>query len=109
MAQQTVITSDLSGEADAFTFPFTLGEESFEIDLTSQEQEEFFSALERFTEAARRVETPVKEAKTAPAKDYDAVEVRTWAQDNGYEVPPKGRLPKLVIDEYRNARATGRL
>ncbi|NUS86342.1 MAG: hypothetical protein HOY75_27375 [Streptomyces sp.] len=61
----------------------------------------------------RLAELRAREAELAPAKqkrprkpvDYPAAEVRAWAQANGHDCPPVGRVPKAVVDAWRTATA----
>lgn len=36
-----------------------------------------------------------------PDRDYEPGEVRTWARQNGYEVPDRGQIPKKILDAWR--------
>ncbi|MEI5522499.1 hypothetical protein WB388_18010 [Streptomyces brasiliscabiei] len=61
----------------------------------------------------RLAELRAREAELAPTKqkrvrkpvDYPAAEVRAWAQANGHDCPPVGRVPKAVVDAWRTATA----
>lgn len=61
----------------------------------------------------RLAELRAREAELAPAKpkskrkgvDYPAAEVRVWAKENGVAVPALGRVPKAVVDAWRQATA----
>ncbi|GGZ53045.1 Lsr2 family DNA-binding protein [Streptomyces rubiginosohelvolus] len=39
--------------------------------------------------------------RKAPARDYDAAEVRAWAQAHNMQVPARGQLPAAVLDAWR--------
>lgn len=88
--------SDISGDRDAHLTMFSIKENCFEIDLTDTELEELKHDLGKFLDAAR------KQVPVTTAKDFDAKEVRAWAQDNGIEMNPQGRLPKNIIEQWRN-------
>lgn len=47
--------------------------------------------------------TPTKPKKTRKTVDYPAAEVRTWAKANGIDCPPVGRIPKTVVQAWRDA------
>ncbi|QTU45615.1 hypothetical protein F3K20_12735 [Streptomyces scabiei] len=61
----------------------------------------------------RLAELRAREAELVPAKqkrarkpvDYPAAEVRAWAQQNGHDCPPVGRVPKRILDAWRTATA----
>lgn len=42
--------------------------------------------------------------KTEAPKEPDAKAVRAWAADNGIEVPPRGKLPDKVVEQYLAAQ-----
>jgi hypothetical protein len=59
----------------------------------------------------RLAELQAREQELAPAKakkprksvDYPAAEVRAWAVENGVGCPERGRVPKAVVDAWRQA------
>ncbi|MBL3669090.1 Lsr2 family protein [Streptomyces sp. M2CJ-2] len=59
----------------------------------------------------RLAELRAREAELAPAKpktkrkspEYSATEVRAWAEKNGVDCPAAGRVPKKVVDAWREA------
>jgi hypothetical protein len=67
------------------------------------------------TEAAdlekRLAELRAREAELAPTKpktkkghvDYPAAEVRAWAKEHGIDCPATGRVPKAVVDAWKQA------
>lgn len=53
---------------------------------------------------ARQAELmPTKRKRSAPVRDYEAHEVRAWAEANGVECAPVGQIPKRVLDAWRTA------
>jgi hypothetical protein len=114
MALQTVITSDLSGTGEAETVTFGLDGLSYEIDLTEKERADFEKAIKKYLEAARTVGRATAAAKAKPkaAKATKAArsgpapaEIRSWAQEHGFEVPARGRIPETVVQSYSDAHA----
>jgi hypothetical protein len=61
----------------------------------------------------RLAELRAREAELTPAKprakrgrvDYPAAEVRAWAEKNGIACPATGRVPKAVVDAWKQATA----
>ncbi|KRV48799.1 hypothetical protein AQ490_23305 [Wenjunlia vitaminophila] len=53
-----------------------------------------------------------REAELAPPRrrrrtaDYDTAAVRAWAAGAGVHCPPRGRVPKTVVDAWRHATGT---
>ncbi|MGP5049287.1 Lsr2 dimerization domain-containing protein [Glutamicibacter ardleyensis] len=88
--------SDISGDRDAHLTMFSIKENRFEIDLTNTELEKLKHDLGKFLDVAR------KQFPATAAKDFDAKDVRAWAKDNGIEMNPQGRIPKSIIEQWRN-------
>lgn len=59
----------------------------------------------------RLAELRAREQELAPAKpkkarkpvEYPAVEVRAWAKENGLDCPSVGRVPKAVVEAWRES------
>jgi hypothetical protein len=65
---------------------------------------------EPYVKAARKGRSSGGRRKSAPAatgrkaqRDYDITQLREWAGRNGVEVPPRGRIPQAVVDQYKAA------
>lgn len=58
----------------------------------------------RLAELQKRKADIAPKAKT-PSRDYDPADVRAWAATQGTDVPPRGRVPKKVVDDWRAAGA----
>lgn len=43
---------------------------------------------------------------TKSTSNSEAAKVREWASRNGYDVAPKGRIAREVVDAYRAARSS---
>lgn len=103
MAQKVniIMESDISGKPEAETVNFGLDGTEYEIDLTGDEQAKLRDALAKFIGAGR----PVKRGrrKSAPQSGPSAKVIREWAQENGYEVPDRGRIPAEVREAYVSA------
>ncbi|MFF9123202.1 histone-like nucleoid-structuring protein Lsr2 [Streptomyces sp. NPDC014889] len=63
----------------------------------------------------RLAELQAREAELAPPKkakgkrqpvEYPAAEVRAWAAQNGVDCPTRGRIPKDVVDAWRQATSS---
>jgi len=113
VAKKTIILDDLDGTSEAAeTILFLYDGEYREIDLSAENIEKLGKALAKYIAASRVV--PAKEAQrriTTDAGsglaygDYDPAAVRTWARENGIEVPDKGRVPEMVVTRWRQATA----
>lgn len=101
MAAKTVVTlTDDLGDGEASqTVSFAVGHAHYEIDLSSKNAAKFEKALEPYVKAARRVRGGQRRRGRSLSSD-DARAIRAWAQQNGYEVGPRGRIPHEVVDAY---------
>lgn len=110
MAQQRTVTyvSDLSGKPiegdDAPTVSFGWDGTDYTIDLTSDEAEKFYKAVEKYVSAATKVAKASSGRRAAKVSDGpSAAEVRAWAQANGHDVPERGRIPAAVREAFEAA------
>ncbi|MGP5390323.1 Lsr2 family DNA-binding protein [Glutamicibacter arilaitensis] len=53
--------------------------------------------------AGVRASSRVRRAGTQQRSGYKLSEIRQWAQENGHDVPTRGRVPNAVIDAYNAA------
>ncbi|MGP5262786.1 Lsr2 dimerization domain-containing protein [Glutamicibacter arilaitensis] len=91
--------SDLSGKRDAEVLQFSVGDETFEIDVTYEEKSVMEQTLGKFLTVARRKPSS---AKNLPTRAMESKAIREWAEANGHDLSPQGRLPKRIIELYRN-------
>ncbi|MCM2420161.1 Lsr2 family protein [Streptomyces sp. SID13666] len=104
MAQRVVVSlsDDLDGGEAAETIVFGIDGKSFEIDLSAVNADKLRSALSPYVGAGRKHARSGKVYKrTAVAPDPAAV--RAWARSNGFDVPPRGRIPKKVYEAFNEA------
>lgn len=108
MVQKTriVLTDDLAGDdtpADE-TVTFALDGTSYEIDLTSENADTLRGILFDYAAKARKVSGTRGRGRASGARKTgdgpSAAEVRTWAKENGHDVPGRGRIPQPVRDQY---------
>jgi nucleoid-associated protein Lsr2 len=107
MAQkiQTLFIDDIDGGDAEGTVRFGLDGTEYEIDLSARHDEELRSALSTYVAHARKV--PVKASRPAARgtgrrpSSIDAVAVRAWARDNGYEIKERGRVPADLVAKYQ--------
>lgn len=104
MAIRQVIESDLSGEPDAATVTFGVGDQWYEVDLTSEERKKFEASLKEYMKAGRKASKEPGKKKVVPKTTVEEREqVRKWAKDNGHEVAEYGRIRKGVLQAYWDA------
>lgn len=113
MSRKTIelLVDDLDGTVlepeEGATVPFGLDKRSYEIDLSSSHAQDLRDALAPYVQAARsvggRASSRVRRTDTQQRSGYKLSEIRLWAQENGHDVPGRGRVPNAVIDAYNAA------
>jgi hypothetical protein len=75
----------------------------YEIDLCAKHAADYRKAITRYLDAARPKEAkrPVKASRKGKPAELDPAAVRAWAREHGVEIGTRGRLPRSVIDAYR--------
>lgn len=108
MASKTVVilSDDLDGSEATETIRFSLDNSEYEIDLNEGHANELRGALERFTNAGRKVSggrgRPAARSKSSQGGP-DAKAVRMWALDNGLKVNTRGRIQAEIVEKYEAA------
>lgn len=113
MAQQVLVqlVDDLDGtsSSDVSTVAFGLDGVTYEIDLTETNAERLRESLSPFVESARRVGGRIKRGSRAGQNGsgaaQEAGQVRAWANENGFGLSGRGRIPSHVVEAYRAAKA----
>jgi nucleoid-associated protein Lsr2 len=117
MAQKVLVqlVDDLDGTSshDVTTVLFGLDGVTYEIDLTDSNAEKLRESLADYVDSARRVGGRVKRgtrpgAGSKSANASEAGQIREWAQENGYELAGRGRIPSHVVEAYKSAQAGDR-
>src|SRR4051812_46209295 len=109
----TTILDDLDGSPGASTVPFAWDGTSYEIDLTDVHAKEFYEAIAVYVDSARRVRggrTRTSAALTssrpslAQRMGIKPEDVRNWAKKNGIEVNDRGRVPDVLVQQYKDEK-----
>lgn len=121
MARQVVVehVDDIDGspivEGKGETITFSVNGIDYEIDLSAKNAKEFHKKLDYYIDHATRVGgrkyrsagtlTSGDEVKRKPTRrDRDHVRaVREWAQDQGYDIGVRGRIPTEIAEAYNAA------
>lgn len=87
------------------TVAFALDGTQYEVDLSDKHAEELRNLLSAYTSVARRISGPRnrKRRSSATSKAASAADIRTWAKENGLEVPERGRVPDTIRAAYEDA------
>lgn len=124
MAQHTTIAlvDDLDGTKGSETIQFGIDGQHFEIDLNAKNAKALRKVLADFTAAARPVRSSAiaadkpsssargkrtsAKASTGRSSSEITSAIRSWANDNGFEVAARGRISADVRAQYEAANAS---
>jgi NADPH-dependent 2,4-dienoyl-CoA reductase/sulfur reductase-like enzyme len=120
MAQRVIFVDDLDGTEGAETIKYGLDGVDYEIDLSEKNADRLRGLLEEFIEKSRRIEQEQlrfpsgeprrRRRRTDPpsGRTHEELQnIRAWAQANNYDVAPRGRIKREIIEEYDRAQASG--
>ena len=108
MAKQTIVLmqDDLDGSEGARTVSFGFQGKDYQIDLTEEHEAELREILTPYIDkgrpAPRRTRTTSGKSR-ASSQRAERASIRTWAEEQGMDVPRRGRLPRAVIEAYERA------
>lgn len=114
MARRIVhqLVDDIDGSVlevgEGETVRFSLNGTSYEIDLNSAHAAELHAALEPYIAAGRRAGSTASAARAAAprkraSRNPEVAAIRAWANDNGYTLSERGRIPAPVVEAYNAA------
>lgn len=97
------LVDDVDGSTAVETVSFSIDGAAYEIDVNKRNAKAIRSDFEKWAAHARK---PRGKARTtrrragAAKTTSEAATVRAWAAERGVEVPPRGRIPKAVLEQY---------
>ncbi len=101
---QTIDDLDGSVIEDGTTLTFSVEGRSYEIDLSAENAEKFRNAFRPFISAARSIGSsstlPRRTPRGRAIPTRDLVDVRAWAQKNGFPINDRGRISASVLTAY---------
>jgi hypothetical protein len=121
VAQKVVVllTDDMDGkpitDGGGETITFGLDGRNYEIDLSKKNADALRDALAQYVAAARRTghsggprgrSRGSSSASPRPGRDYEPKQVRAWAEKQGIEVSPRGRVPGDLIVKFQAANSS---
>lgn len=100
MARKTFVelVDDMDGGKADETVSFGLDGVAYEIDLSAENASELREALGVWAGKARRVGGRRQRGTASTGEDTAAI--RTWARENGHDVPERGRISATIRDAY---------
>jgi hypothetical protein len=106
MAQKVhiVLVDDIDQTDAEETVAFGLDGKEYAIDLNKKNAKALRDALGPYLAHARAVSSTRRRGSSAKAAGGTApAEIRSWARDNGFEVPDRGRVSAEVREAYAAA------
>ena len=112
MAKQTTtrLVDDIDGGDADTTVAYTWQGQSYEIDLSTKNADEFAEVMAPYVSASRKTarassgQSGRRSAALPKASDaLDPRKIRAWAAENGVDVSPRGRINAKVLEQYRAA------
>jgi hypothetical protein len=113
MARRIVhqLVDDIDGSVlevgEGETVHFSVNGTSYEIDLNAAHAEELRKALEPYIAAGRRAGSSStarpSSSRKRPARNPEVAAIRAWANENGYTLSERGRIPAPILDAYKAA------
>lgn len=108
MAKQTVVTliDDIDGSAATETISFGIDGASYVIDLGDRNAKKLRDAVASYVAHARRESSarstrPAAGGRSSARGDREHLQaVRAWARDSGKPVSDRGRVSRVLLDEY---------
>lgn len=101
------LVDDIDGGEAEHALEFAVNGVRYEIDLSSANQAEFDTFIEKYVKAGRRAGAPARAARQRASSQprqhrRETAEIRRWAEANGIEVATRGRIPSAVLERYRS-------
>lgn len=114
MAQKVirVFVDDIDGSEAERTFSFAVDGTDYEIDLSSENIQEFNEAIAGFVESARRVKAKgdgrrartISSSPRGTAQSREQIQaVRQWARHHGHSISNRGRIPASIQQAFDQA------
>ena len=118
MAQKVIrqFVDDIDGSEAERTLSFAVDGTHYEIDLSSDNIQEFNEAIAGFVESARRVKPKgdgdrarkVSSAHRGAAQSREQIQaVRQWARQHGHSISNRGRIPASIQQAFDQAHHHG--
>ena len=117
MARKTkvvVVCDKHRGEVEAVgSIEISIDGDRRSLDLCAEHLAEVRKAMRPWlrqapAKASTRSRSGTKKAggRRRPARSADAAAVRSWARDNGYDVPTRGRIPSALREAFTAAQSS---
>ena len=101
------VDGSIIDEGAGSTLAFAFDGDSYELDLSDDNIDQFRLAIEPYLNAARRVAAKSPRGSRASPTKSDPSElqaIRDWAEAQGIHVAPRGRIAASVREKYEAAQ-----
>jgi hypothetical protein len=104
----TIVRDDLDGSENAKSYKFGWGDDQYEIDLSEENAKKLQDFLSPYIEKGAKVTARLPRSGGSPASKSSSnkeelQKIRAWAQEQGLNVSPRGRISGDVVEKYRAA------
>ncbi|RBP63117.1 Lsr2 protein [Brevibacterium sanguinis] len=106
-----VLTDDLDGSEASETVRFSIDQGTYELELSSENAEKLRETFAPYIAKARRVANPGGRSRRSGSGSggsgpkRDTAKIREWAQENGYQLGDRGRIPQEIVQAYEAANS----
>lgn len=110
MTKRTIVeehlVDDIDGTVAVGTYTFAVDGVHYEIELSKRNATALERALQPYIVNGRKVrgqkkaKSSISAAGTASERAMELARVRAWANQNGYDVSDRGRVPVHVMEAY---------
>lgn len=99
------LEDDLTGGPADETVEFGIDGRSYEIDLNARHAADFRRQLARFLEHASLVRPTHRRPPVRTLANRErSRQIRAWAEQQGFDISERGRLPREVIQQYESGQ-----
>lgn len=101
-----VLTDDFDGTEASETVRFSLDQATYELELSTENAEKLRETFAPFIAKARRVANTGGRGRRGGSNSgpkRDTAKIREWAQNNGYQLGDRGRIPLEIVEAYEAA------
>jgi hypothetical protein len=101
------LEDDLTGGPADETVEFSIDGRAYEIDLNARHAADFRRQLARFLEHASLAHPAHRRrlVRTVASRERSR-QIRVWAEERGFDISERGRLPREVIQQYESEHST---
>jgi hypothetical protein len=100
------LEDDLTGGPADETVEFGIDGRSYEIDLSARHAADFRQQLGRFLEHASLIRQAHRRPQVRTLANRErSRQIRAWAEEQGFDVSERGRLPREVIQQYESGHS----